>query len=171
VTAWDIWGTAGAQGGRPLGLGICKDAWARGAGLRVWAPVKVPGLEGPTSPPALPRGGPSGPQAPGRGGVGRGRVSRGGGRRGGGDFFFPAPCRFDDLLQGTQDSPCDLGSADRERAAGPIGISLRGRRGPLKASSSISVARPRTLTLVGVVAAGYASCRVRGAMVRRRGRR
>ena len=88
MTACDIGGTAGAQGGRPLGLGICKDAWARGAGLRVWAPVKVPGLEGPTSPPALPRGGPPGPQAPGRGEWGGGECPAAGGRRGGGDFFF-----------------------------------------------------------------------------------
>jgi len=147
----------GSRGG-PSGLGICKDAWARGADLPSYAPP----------------GGSFGTPGPRKGGPwGGGRVCRGGGGRapgGGGDFFFPLS-RFDDLLQGTQDSPCDLGSADRERAAGPIGISLRGRRGPLKASSSISVARPRTLTLVGVVAAGYASCRVRGGMVRRRGRR
>ena len=95
MTAWDIWGTAGAKGGRPLSLGIGKDARARGAGLRVWASIRMPGLEGPTSPPALPRGGPSGPRAPGRGGRGEGEecaAAAAGGRAPGGAeiFFFPS---------------------------------------------------------------------------------
>jgi len=132
----------GSRGG-PSGLGTCKGAWARGADL----------------PSCAPPGGSFGTPGPRKGGVGRGRVRRGGGWARGVEIFFPPVCCFVDSLQGTQDRPRVLGLG-RPRggvlAAGQIGISLRGRRGPLKASSSSRVARCRTLTLVKVEAAGYA---------------
>jgi len=92
VTTWDIWGTAGAQGGRPLGLGICKrclgsrgrpsglgtckGAWARGAVL----------------PSCAPPGGSFGTPGPRKGGRGEGEGvprRRRAGARGAEIFFSP----------------------------------------------------------------------------------